>query len=38
MYSLRSILRFANTDVSITKTYQDISTLANSIMDRQDRK
>jgi hypothetical protein len=33
-YSLRPILLFANTDVSITKTCLDTSILAKSIMDR----
>jgi hypothetical protein len=33
-YSLRPIILFANTDISITKMYLDTSTLAKSIMGR----
>jgi hypothetical protein len=36
MYSLRLILLFANTDVSITKMCLDTSTLAKSIMGRRE--
>jgi hypothetical protein len=35
-YSLRPILLFANTDVSITGIYLDTSILAKSIMDRRE--
>jgi hypothetical protein len=36
LYSLRSILLFANTDVSTTKIYLDISILVKSIMGRRE--
>jgi hypothetical protein len=36
LYSLRSILLFANTDVSITKMCLDTSLLAKSIMSRRE--